>query len=104
MTDAERANLLSPIDAAAILQGYRDGLFTEQRLAALLANYASVQGLATEAAPAKDLAIKLAVGELERSTHYVNADVRRDEAEAVIRNLLIGLGCEAVVKAWEEVR
>lgn len=51
---------------------------------------------------AKDLAIKLAVRELEKVKARTWLD-REQEAHEIIANLLIGLGCEAVVKAWEEV-
>lgn len=50
-------------------------------------------------APAKSLAIALAVRELEKMPRD---RWFRDNADAVIANLLIGLGCEAVVKAWNE--
>lgn len=52
--------------------------------------------------PAKTLAIALAVRELERITEYGWCGTREGFARAAIENLLIGLGCEAVVRAWEE--
>lgn len=52
----------------------------------------------------KDLAIKLAVSELEKIAEG-QARFNRDfsaQAIPVIKNLLTGLGCEAVVEAWNE--
>jgi hypothetical protein len=59
-----------------------------------------VCGDSTEAL-AKDLAIKLAISDLKKlqDPEYVLSH----QAELVIKNLLIGLGCEAVVDAWNEV-
>jgi hypothetical protein len=51
---------------------------------------------------AKDLAIKLAVRELEKLSAREFSDGNPFVLE-VIKNLLIGLGCEAVVNAWNEV-
>ena len=58
---------------------------------------------------AKDLAINLAVRELEKLTPETATQLtgdpamwRRHLADAIIANLLIGLGCEAVVKAWDQ--
>ena len=52
---------------------------------------------------AKALAIKLAVSQLEKIN---NSDghwsFRLGKAEGIIKNLLIGLGCQEVVDAWEE--
>lgn len=43
---ATRANLLSPIDKAAILASYEQGLFTVGHLSLLLDNYESLQEIA----------------------------------------------------------
>jgi hypothetical protein len=64
------------------------------------------------AALAKSLAIKLAVRELEKlpgayKLHYPHGGTDWEavecESRKIISNLLIGLGCEAVVDAWNEV-
>jgi hypothetical protein len=54
-------------------------------------------------APSKDLAIKLAVRELERLTDEPDYNLQQFRARAVVSNLLRGLGCEAVVGAWSEL-
>lgn len=64
-------------------------------------------GLDETEALAKDLAIKLAVRELEKQkpppmSPYNAIEQRAYLAQETIKNLLIGLGCEAVVRAWEE--
>lgn len=51
---------------------------------------------------AKDLAIKLAVSNMDKAKAYHWAPNRKIAADAAVKNLLIGLGCEAVVRAWEE--
>jgi len=51
----------------------------------------------------KDLAIKLAVMELERLTDEPDYNLQQFRARAVVSNLLRGLGCEAVVGAWSEL-
>ena len=52
---------------------------------------------------AKSLAIALAVKELEKLTARDLGHAHPYVTE-VIANLLIGLGCEAVVKAWDGVK
>ena len=51
----------------------------------------------------KDLAIKLAVMELERLTDEPDYNLQQFRARAVVSNLLRCLGCEAVVGAWSEL-
>ena len=51
MTEAERQNLLTPPDAAAILADFRAGRLTEARLAMLLEGYAAVVELARQRRP-----------------------------------------------------
>lgn len=52
----------------------------------------------------KHRAIRLAIIELERIVNLFPTDweARQCESEKIIRNLLTGLGCEAVVEAWNE--
>lgn len=51
----------------------------------------------------KDLAIKLAMSELERARNGEAHEAYKEQrARNCIKNLLTGLGCEAVVEAWNE--
>ena len=52
---------------------------------------------------AKSLAIALAVSELEKLKAYPKDKWHRlGSAEGIIINLLIGLGCQEVVDAWDQ--
>lgn len=51
----------------------------------------------------KDLAIRLAVRELENLIGDPNLGTHEARADAIISNLLIGLGCELVVDAWTRI-
>ena len=88
-----------------LLRACRPSQYGSERVVEITGPYVITNPDAPTESLAKDLAIKLAVSELEKLKAYPKDKWQkrlRLEAEGIVINLLIGLYCQEVVKAWEQ--